>query len=64
MFEAEAGTASGIDLDRARDAERVRIIALGGSLLPPSGAAERRYRNHNSQRKSPTHYDLRAAGFS
>ena len=30
MLEAEARPAGGVDLDRARDAERVRIVAFGG----------------------------------
>ena len=41
MLEAEARTAGGVDLDRAGDAERVGIVALGRGFVPPAaGAAE------------------------
>ena len=39
MLEAEAGAAGGVNLDDARNAERVRIVALG---VAAAGAARRR----------------------
>ncbi len=35
----EAGAAGGVDLDRARNAERIRILAFGRRALCEGGAA-------------------------
>ena len=51
MLEAEARTAGGVDLDRARNAERIRIVAFGrrtgcagSAALRKSSAAGKRLR--------------------
>jgi hypothetical protein len=55
VLETETRPARRIDLDHARNAERVRIVALRRGLLGDSRAAKSRHREHQSHRQSATH---------